>query len=228
MNWSLQVGCKRATLVVTTLLIVAPVTHAAVFERDWKTPGDGLLTYDDVNQREWLDVPFTIEMFPVELRDPEPRYQSVANELGLGAVFTGFAIGNSSDLIALAQSAGIDTTTHERATNLADTAALIGLLGATYMSTSGESFYTRGLLNELEPMCGCRMYGNFGAGASGAGMSLFSAAQNSDDIPSRSTGVWLYREAVPEPATAILCTEISLLFLSRRRKTYSSRPFLQR
>ena len=31
-------------------------SSAEVFERDWKTPGDGLLTYDDVNRQEWLDL----------------------------------------------------------------------------------------------------------------------------------------------------------------------------
>ena len=30
--------------------------QAAAIERDWKTPGDGLLTYDDVSKRGWLDL----------------------------------------------------------------------------------------------------------------------------------------------------------------------------
>ena len=34
--------------------------HAAVLERDWLTPGDGLLTYDTVTGREWLDLPVTL------------------------------------------------------------------------------------------------------------------------------------------------------------------------
>ena len=41
---------------VLASLLAANLCSAAVFERDWKTPGDGLLTYDDVNRREWLDL----------------------------------------------------------------------------------------------------------------------------------------------------------------------------
>ena len=59
------------------IVLVAPSARGAVFERDWKTPGDGLLTYDDVNRRVWLDLPFTIEMFPVELRIPSPAIRAL-------------------------------------------------------------------------------------------------------------------------------------------------------
>ena len=38
------------------LVLAAVQSQAAVFERDWLAPGDGLLTYDDVNKREWLDL----------------------------------------------------------------------------------------------------------------------------------------------------------------------------
>jgi hypothetical protein len=30
--------------------------RSEVISRGWKTPRDGLLTYDDVNRREWLDL----------------------------------------------------------------------------------------------------------------------------------------------------------------------------
>jgi hypothetical protein len=44
---------------------VGQPARGAVFERDWQTPGDGLLTYDDVNRREWLDVTQTqLWLFP--------------------------------------------------------------------------------------------------------------------------------------------------------------------
>ena len=49
---------KRILIVSCFLLdlcFVSPVS-AEVFERDWKAPGDGLLTHDDVNGREWLDL----------------------------------------------------------------------------------------------------------------------------------------------------------------------------
>ncbi len=42
----------RLVIIFITLLATFPL-HAAVIEHDFLTPGDGLLTYDDVNQREW-------------------------------------------------------------------------------------------------------------------------------------------------------------------------------
>ena len=45
------------TLLIAILLSLAPLTASAtISERDLLEPGDGLLTYDDVNQREWLDL----------------------------------------------------------------------------------------------------------------------------------------------------------------------------
>lgn len=45
-------------LLLASLLLASPA-GAAVFSRDLFEPGDGLLTYDDVNQREWLDFSVT-------------------------------------------------------------------------------------------------------------------------------------------------------------------------
>lgn len=42
-------------LLAATICLATSI-DAAVISRDWKTPGDGLLTYDDVNQRVWLDL----------------------------------------------------------------------------------------------------------------------------------------------------------------------------
>jgi hypothetical protein len=63
--------------------------NAAVFERDWQTPDDGLLTYDDVNRREWLDVSQSLLIqFPGSTL--EQRYQSALAELAPGGMFEGF------------------------------------------------------------------------------------------------------------------------------------------
>jgi hypothetical protein len=77
---------------------------AAIFQRDWKAPGDGLLTYDDVNQRVWLDVTESqLSKFP------EPRLDNALAELAPGGMFNGFTFAKRNDVFALAQSAGIDT-----------------------------------------------------------------------------------------------------------------------
>jgi hypothetical protein len=52
------------------LSVAATQAEAAVFERDWKAPGDGLLTYDDVNQRVWLDLSETDLVVAVSGRGP--------------------------------------------------------------------------------------------------------------------------------------------------------------
>jgi hypothetical protein len=44
------------TLCMTIIAGTLAVGRAAVVERDWKNLGDGLLTYDDVNNREWLAI----------------------------------------------------------------------------------------------------------------------------------------------------------------------------
>jgi hypothetical protein len=64
---------RLRTLAFATLFLWTPgQLLAGVFSRDWKTPGDGLLTYDDVNQREWLDLSVSrLDQFPV------PRFENV-------------------------------------------------------------------------------------------------------------------------------------------------------
>lgn len=58
-------------MVCTTLLLILLLTtvseSAGVVSRDLFEPGDGLLTYDDVNQREWLDFSVTAGLSEEEL-----------------------------------------------------------------------------------------------------------------------------------------------------------------
>jgi len=42
-------------------LLVTLQLNAAIVERDFLVPGDGLLIYDDENQREWLDLTYTLD-----------------------------------------------------------------------------------------------------------------------------------------------------------------------
>lgn len=79
-----------------SLLMPIGVASAGVFERDWKAPGDGLLTYDDVNQREWLDVTVSsLNQFP------EPRLDNAVAEIATGGRFAGFTWAKRRDVIAL-------------------------------------------------------------------------------------------------------------------------------
>jgi len=113
-------------VVVWACLPWANYSNAAVIQRNWKTPGDGLLTYDDVNQREWLDLSVSLlNQFPA------PQLPNAVAEIGAGGRFDGFAWGRKWDVLRLAQSAGINVTTGDYSINQAATRQLIELLGVT-------------------------------------------------------------------------------------------------
>lgn len=46
-------------VVAVSLICSIQSSDATVLERDWKNRGDGLLVFDDVNNREWLDLTVT-------------------------------------------------------------------------------------------------------------------------------------------------------------------------
>ena len=128
---------KRSILVVALFLLslcfslFANSLSAAVIERDWKSPDDGLLTYDTINNREWLDLSQTLlQQFPGAAI--EDQFQSVVAGLAPnGGEFTGFSEAKNADVIALAESARIDLSTTEFVINDASTDELVELLGAT-------------------------------------------------------------------------------------------------
>ena len=94
-----------------------------MFERDLVPgSGDGLLTFDDVNQREWLDLTESILVnFP----------DGAVNELEPGGVFEDFTWATAEDVRSLAESGGIDTTTLDFSTNQSNGLLLLHLLGVT-------------------------------------------------------------------------------------------------
>ncbi|QDU55290.1 hypothetical protein [Aeoliella mucimassa] len=92
------------------LLAFHGTATAAVIQHDWLVPGDGLLTYDDVNQREWLDLTET-QLFKFPGGTLEEQYQAVVDHTLPGGMFAGFTVATAEDVRALAESAGIDTTT---------------------------------------------------------------------------------------------------------------------
>ena len=178
-------------------------TRAAVLERDWKTPGDGLLTYDDVNRREWLDVGVSL----LDQFGPgtyEQRYQQAAAETMAGGAFEGFTVADRADVTALAQSAGIDISSQEFVTNDTASANLIRLLGPTFSLTEGRTL-AMGFLDELFPPPGAfRQIAEFNndppeiSNNGSAGLSFRSV--NSDFVQPSTVGVMLFRQ-IPEPAT---------------------------
>jgi hypothetical protein len=132
----------RSILLLMTCVswLTAFPTSAAVISRDWTTPGDGLLTYDDVNQREWLDLSETALSSQFPGATQEARYVYVVEQTTTGGIFDGFRVAKSSDVVALAQSAGINTATNSAALNLAPTLALANLVSITHQGANGNKF----------------------------------------------------------------------------------------
>jgi hypothetical protein len=170
---------------------------AGVLERDWQTPGDELLTYDDVNRREWLDVSQSLLIqFPGSTL--EERYQSAILELAPGGLFEGFTVALSADVIGLAQSAGIDPTTSNYPINGGPVSQLIELLHPTFGALPGIA-RSQGMIDEFD---------TFPPRPARAAMILHHVPPNharvligSDDdlILPGTTGVMLYRVIIPEP-----------------------------
>lgn len=201
--------------VVSALVLDNGTATAAVISRDWKTPGDGLLTYDDVNRREWLHLSVSrLDQFPA------PRLENAIAEFSPGGLFDGFTWAKGDDVRALAQSAGIDTSTLNRVINQVPTSQLIDLLGRT--AERDESFIYRiesvGFIDQVQTsgpfaprQIGAVFRVNFIPNRAGgyAGLLL---SDSSDSLDDDSTGLMLYR-VVPEPTSSSLALVELLVFV---------------
>ena len=220
---------NRLIILSTTIVITlsSASTNAAVVERDWLTPGDGLLTYDTISGREWLDVPVSyLEQFavgPPTFRDTT-RLNNAADlallELQPGGMFEGFTLANRQDVEALVASAGVDLTNSD--TQLATGNQMFELLQLmdtdhptlpTSPSNVRASFGGVGLINELNPFYLKAPTGAFKYFASirkivflsegGVSANLYFSGHDELNEP-EFVGLMLYRTAVPEPGSMIL------------------------
>ena len=174
-------------------LLACPAT-AAVFERDLVPgSGDGLLTFDDVNNREWLDLTET-QLFKFPGDTLEEQYQSVVDETYSTGMFADFTVAVSSDVIALTESAGIDTSTQNWEINRAASGALVNLLGRSHTSTSF------GVVADLSRESSVAVFVFSGREEGLAGLNI-------GDSMSDLKGVWLYRP-IPEPSSLFLASGI--------------------
>lgn len=198
-----------ASLVVVCVCAraAAPVAFAGVISHDWKSPGDGLLTYDDVNQREWLDLSQTLLSSQFPGADREAKFQFVMDQTGGGGLFDGFSIAQSSDVVALVESAGIDSSTQSYAINAAPTLALGALLTFTIEAMNGNRAVV-GIVDGIDSDSLVRTTAFLRTSfASQAGLSFGTPHTEFNEPP----GVMLYRK-VPEPAgIALLAVGLSAL-----------------
>lgn len=208
----------RLAFSLLTIALLCDAAIGGVISRDWKSPGDGLLTYDDVSHREWLDLAQSrLSSFPGDTG--AARYQSVLASLQPGGTLHGFTAANSSDLRALAQSAGIDVMSLEFGNEPATT-RLIELVGPTASVPSSASKFVVGVLqadgllqatnSRFGQLLVAPIAGMFGS----AGLLTADAIE---PFQLAGLGVWLYRDQIPEPnSMVIVLTCTSLLF---RRRT---------
>jgi hypothetical protein len=137
-------------------------------------------------------------------------YQAVINQMAPGGAFAGFVLANRADLIFLAASAGIDTTTFNYAVNQQATFDLIELVGLTYISNADTNRYSMGFVSDPSVDYWVteifRTPSTRDAPLAGVGESSFIRGR---------PGVWLYRE-VPEPKSIVLLLA-ALCGVPRRR-----------
>ncbi len=196
-------------LCASIIATLPQITQAAVFERDWKTPGDGLLTYDDVNQREWLDLTES-QLFKFPGNALEERYQAVLAETAIDGLFEGFSVAASEEVRSLAESAGIDTSTTDFHENNIKSVGLIDSLG----QTSEDVPVSSGVVVDLGRKNYTVLIGAV------VGRSNAIAGWIVGDFTSRFSGVWLYRQ-IPEPSSILLAgAAIILLWSSRHRSRF--------
>ncbi len=203
-----------------TFVLQVPLL-ADIYERDLISPSDGLLTYDDVNDREWLDL---METAAVDL-------SVVRASCEPGGSLEGFKFATAQDVQALAISAGVQASPQSSLLSVVtgtQAHKLIRLLGKVVHAEGG-------VLGELNVALGQVVQAfesevpifdetNFfvvsiGRGpppgtisspaqAQPGGAYYFSTPLLFPNFPPLGRGssgpFWLYRKAVPEPRSIYL------------------------
>ena len=206
--------------VIAVVFLCVPFTpaRAAVVSRDWRELGDGLLTYDDVNNREWLDLS---ESLLSHFYQPGVSILDTAlAELEPGGLFDEFTWATGDDVTALARSAGIDTTTTDFGVNGEAMIELVDLLSPTDVTFSNE--VSLGFIDDFlePPHNSIQALAYFSVRAPGqptfpGRASLFF--RNTGGTGPGQIGLMLYRNSIPEPTSLkllLLLLLISLVFKS--------------
>lgn len=86
----------RFALMIMLCAGILPNLEAGIVEHDFRAPGDGLLTYDEIHKREWLDLTET------EGWDLTTLQQAIS----AGGALSNYTLANFADIQSLAASAG--------------------------------------------------------------------------------------------------------------------------
>lgn len=214
-----MVGVCKTLVAAIGIVGLSGAAQAQLQERDWLSPGDGLLTYDPIAGLEYLDISETLA---TRFSGPllEDRYQGVVAELAPGGTFEGFRVATATEAQALFDNVGLVPGAIDFATNGEAATTLLDLIGET------ESFGTRRDLNALLATTGVVPNGAetrnqlfLFADPADAGVQVWFGVAGglstaSEPFPNpdyRDLGVLLVRPAIPEPSalTMALCVLLS-------------------
>lgn len=235
---------RRLFFIMTAL--AASTCQAALVERDWLAPGDGLLTYDPNTGLEWLDITESeLIQFGATV---DGAVEEVMRQMSLGSLFPDFVLATRSEVFQLLESAGYDGSSIAARTATAQLMRkAISLLGAVSASSaknpipSDEAGGARAMIGEtLSPVTDDRTaYLALTPKVTEAfldiapyGVASISVSNGSDifgPTSVRYTGLWLYRHAVPEPESATLLMLVLVtcgLFSPRHAQQYVNRILL--
>jgi hypothetical protein len=188
----------------------------------------GLLTYDTVSQREWLDVTETGRTI-----------EQMIPKLSPGGPFAGFSIASIADVSALVASGGYDAS-QNHGQRLDSANSLIDLLGETFAIETSFGLYNGGIASS-NPTLVWRLSDGLSLDRGQLGPGVRFVINTEDSLPHEDGGVqfvdphesfvgtgfnyypngfdfgnihgvWLYRSAAaPEPATIWLLAESILI-----------------
>ncbi|MEM8943829.1 MAG: hypothetical protein AAGD11_01495, partial [Planctomycetota bacterium] len=210
---------RGLSAVFLAMVCLCASVGANVSERDWLSPGDGLLTFDDVNNREWLDLSQTIlDQFPGSTL--EENLQSVLAETMQGGLFEGFSFATPDDTVALAVSAGIDISIGSPLINFGPTSKIVELLSPTVVSDP-QDVTALGVVDAFDVPAGQTLATRVTAifevdGSAMRGRAGFSLGPVAEAVNTSNSAVMLYREAVPEPTTVALSIAAAVAMICRR------------
>lgn len=208
--------------------VSTPAT-AALIERDWLAPGDGLLTYDDVNHREWLDLDVSeLSQFGSLIDD---AVAAAKLELLPGGRFEGFTLAGREEVDQLVVSSGFDSSSYESTLETADQMrALILLIGGPErldeLSGAAELFgvidETASASNSSQPTSAAVLFtveNRAPTRPNGRGSYGYDNQSNDryKNYDASGIGIMLYRNSVPEPSAALLIAMAISLLRCRRR-----------
>jgi PEP-CTERM motif len=194
----------------STAAILQPVSiaKAAIVETDWLNAGDGLVTRDLANGREWLDLTQSTGLTVAQ----------AISQTGAGERLEGWRYANMDELFAFYGSAvgpvvpsfnGNTPIFDFTPSELASLTNFVDLLGVTFQlpfrhDTIGLIGHSAAQASEPNQAAGLFFYQLNGSG----GFSWFNEGYTSPSYSDSSTGVFLIRNfggaAVPEPASWML------------------------